>query len=151
MREETISGTTYRIGKLTAKQQWNVIRRLGAVLATAGPAFASLEKATATTPDGDGNSLAVSVDLDTMFSAFGPLASALGDLSDEASDYVIGVCLSVCYMNRGATWAAVATPRGEIMFSDITLPVMLQLTMLSIQESMADFFAAIPGSSNVQR
>ena len=38
MREEIISDVTYRIGSLNAKQQFNVLRRLGPVFAAAKPA-----------------------------------------------------------------------------------------------------------------
>lgn len=141
MREETLNGTTYRVGKLTAKEQWNVVRRLGAVIAAAGPAFQAIGGIT----PGDASTVP---GLEDIFSAFGPVASAMGELSDENSDYVIGKCLSVVKCNKmGTTWADVANRHGQIMFDNISMATMLRLTLYVLQENLEDFLAELNGST----
>lgn len=157
MREETIAGLPYRAGKLSAKQQWNVVRRLAPVLASAGPAVAAWASlpapvVPATTDVTGAEMMTLSapqpIDLDGLFAAVGPLATALGELTDEASDYVLGACLAVCQTNRaGQTWAAVATRGGDLMFSDISMATMLRLTLMVLEESLSDFLGELRGPS----
>ena len=81
MREEIISDVTYRIGSLNAKQQFNVLRRLGPVFAAAKPAAklwveqAAQSEAGAERPPLDAGQL-----VGDIFDSVGPLASALGTM-----------------------------------------------------------------------
>ena len=145
MREETINGISYRIGRLNAKQQFNVLRRLGPVFAAAKPA-AQLWLSQA--DDEGAKPLDRAALVDNIFDAVGPLASALGSLTDETSDYVIGTCLGVVTMNRqGSVWAPVANRSGQLMFDDMDLATMLRLVMLVLQENLSNFFLTANGSS----
>lgn len=157
MKEIEIDGVQYRIGRLPAKQQFNVVRRLIPVLAAGGPAIAAWVRdnpAPLPSPDGlpddvtpaNGTS-GLPFDVEKAFSAFGPLATAIGEMSDEASDYVIGSCLSVCQTNQNGAWARLAQSNGTLMFQDLGMATMLKLVMTVIQENMSDFLGALPGSS----
>ena len=150
MREENIDGVNYRIGRMNARQQFNVFRRLAPVLSSIGPALKLVFK-TPSAVENTQNSGEIlndpNVSLEEVFGALGPLATAIGELSDESSDYIIGNCLSVCQINKvGTTWAALATPSGQIMFQDLSLKTMLRLTVLTLQENLSDFFSVPVGS-----
>jgi hypothetical protein len=145
MREENINGHTYQIGNLDAKRQFHVVRRLAPVLAAGGAAArAWLQRADAGASGGDVASL------DGLFAAFGPLAEALGGMTDEATDYVINTCLAACRRQNGGTWALVATQGGAIMFSDLTMAEMLRLTLLVLQENLSGFLGEIGGAMNAE-
>lgn len=153
MSEENIDGHPYRIGRLNARKQWNVVRRLAPVLAASAPAlqvWASASPPPETGPDGQPapGTAAPAFDLEAAFSAFGPLATAIGDLTDENSDYVINTCLSVVHTNRiGQTWAPVANSGGDLMFQDIHLGTMVKLVLIVLRENLGDFLGALPGST----
>lgn len=157
MTEEKIGEFAYRIGRLSAKQQWNVVRRLAPVLAAAGPAFKTWLSVSDTArrvadaaAAGEAADAMVSVgdSLDELFGAFGPLATALGELSDDASDYVINACLSVCQVNRqGSTWAALTTRGGDLMFDNLSMATMLRLTMLVLKDNVSSFLEELRGLS----
>jgi hypothetical protein len=149
MREEIINGATYRIGRLNARQQWNVVRRLGSLFAAAKPA-ASLWLENADQEADDTKPLDKAKIIDGVFDAVGPLAAALGELSDETSDYVLNTCLSAVQVNRmGSTWAPVVSRQGQLMFDDLDLATTLRLVMLVLQENLTSFLSAMSGSSPV--
>ena len=78
MREEIINDVTYRIGSLNAKQQFNVLRRLGPVFAAAKPAAKLwVEQATQSEAGAERPPLDAGQLVDDIFDSVGPLASAL--------------------------------------------------------------------------
>ena len=149
MREETVNGVDYPIGRLTAKQQFNVLRRLGPVFAAAKPAAKLwVEQAAKATDTGEKPAFDTAKMVDDIFDSVGPLATALGTLTDETTDYVLGTCLSVVMVNRsGASWAPMANKSGQLMFEDLELMTMLRLVLLVIQDNMSSFFPAVRGAS----
>jgi hypothetical protein len=169
MHEETINGTAYRIGRLSAKQSFHVLRRLGSVIAAAKPAamlwLENADKAAAlSTPLATTDAAATAEDpaqgatqgaslrefLDQAFDAAGPLATAIGQLTDESSDYVVNTCLSVCQRNTtGSHYAPLVNGRGDLMFADLPLATMMRLVLLVLQENLVDFFSAMSGSISV--
>ncbi len=125
--EETeIGGKTYRLGSLDAMKQFHVTRRLAPVLARLREAGA----------DADGGDI------------MAVLLTAVGELSDADSEYVIKTCLAVCsrQIEGGAGYAAVVRG-GQFMFGDMTMPDMLQLTWAVLQANLADFFTAFRSNS----
>ena len=149
MREEIISDVTYRIGSLNAKQQFNVLRRLGPVFAAAKPAAKLwVEQATQSEAGTERPPLDAGQLVNDIFDSVGPLASALGTLTDETTDYVLGACLSVVYVNRsGASWAPLANRQGQLMFDDLDLMTMMRLVLAVIQDNLSSFFRAASGPS----
>ena len=116
MNEFQIGEHTYRAGRLDARTQFHVVRRLAAVLA---------DLTTATS----GNVMA-------------NIAAAVGRLKDEDADYVIDKSLRVITRAQegGRGWAAVANSSGGIMFEDIDMPVMLQLVWKVLENDLTPFF-----------
>jgi hypothetical protein len=120
-----VGGQTYRIGRIDARKQFHVARRLAPLLAGLGEASFK--------DDGDG-----------MAKFLGPLTEALSHMSDEDVDYVLDVCLSVCQRVQANGQGAPIMSRGGMMFNDIDMGQMVQLTVKVIQENMSGFF---PGAA----
>lgn len=66
----------------------------------------------------------------------------LSHISDSDTEFVMRKCLSIVYRKQGATDAPakIQTPDGKLMFDDITLSELLQLTVAVIDENLGDFF-----------
>ena len=123
--EFEIAGQTYRAGKLNAKQQLHVSRRLAPLFAAMAPALKP------------GVSLA---DMPVE-----PLAEALAGLPDAAVDYVVDTCLSVVQRQQGPAWQFVWNKQAQAMqFADIEMPAMLQIVAQVIMENLRGFTAALP-------
>lgn len=120
-----VGGQQYRIGRLDAKKQFHVARRLAPLLAGLGGAL-----------QGESKGFAELV---------APIAYALSKMSDEDTDYVIDTCLAVIQRQSNNQWASVMVRNGGLMFQDIDMAQMLQLTVAVIQGNLGNFFPA--GSS----
>ncbi|MFM0044125.1 phage tail assembly chaperone [Paraburkholderia sediminicola] len=118
-----VGGHQYRIGRIDARKQFHVARRLAPLLAGMGGA-----------PDrGEG------------FAAFlGPLSDALSGMSDEDVDYVLDACLGVCHRIQPSGHPAPVMTRSGLMFEDIDMGQMIQLAIKVIQENLGGFF---PGAA----
>lgn len=121
--EIEISGRTYRLAKLDAMTQFHITRRLGGVLAAIR----------AGREGGD---------------VYAVLMQAVGEMSDEDSEYIIGRCLAGCLRKQDgdAGWAAVYR-HGQMMFADIAMPDMLRLTWATLQANLSDFFTSLRSGS----
>jgi len=119
-----VGGFQYRIGRIDARKQFHVARRLAPLLAGLGDA-ASL--------NGDG------------FAKFlGPIADALSHMSDDDVDYVLDACLSVCHRVQPNGQGAQVMTRSGLMFQDIDMGQMIQLAVKVIQSNLGGFF---PGAA----
>jgi len=128
MTEFTINGHTYKIGKLNALTQFHVARRIAPVVSGLG-IFIEVAKA-------------------DPLAAIGPVAEAIGKMTDADSEYVIYTCLGAVQRKQPGVnlgWGPV-TSSGGLMYDDIDLPVMLQLVFHVLQVNLAGFLNALPGS-----
>lgn len=119
-----VGGQKYRIGRIDARKQFHVARRLAPLLA----------------------GMSAAPEKSTGFAAFiGPLTDALSGMSDEDVDYVLDVCLGVCQrMQPNGQGAPVIARSGGLMFEDIDMGQMIQLAVKVIQENLGGFF---PGAA----
>lgn len=128
MHQVEINGAQYRIGKMNARQQFHVMRRLAPIMASLGPlAAGGLDDA----------------------GALAPMAAVVAGLSDEDVDYVLDACLLVCQRQQGDGWAAIRVPNGKTtlsMFADIDMAAELRLAAEAIKENLGDFFAPLLGA-----
>lgn len=124
-----IGGNTYKIGKLNAIQQFHITRRLA-------PSLWALAEASGSAPSNSDPILALK-----------PVAQAVSQLSDEDSEYVLHTCLGVVMRDQKGQWARVWAKGGGLMFDDIDLQVMMQLTFAVIRENLGNFFSALPAQS----
>ena len=116
-----VNGQSYRIGKMPAREQFHVVRRLG-------PAIMGF---LASGAKGGGAA-----------GFYGPIVDHLSKMSDEDSDYVLDHCLSVVQRAQGNEWVKVRAPNGALMFNDIELPQLLNLTRAVLTENLRGFFPA---------
>ena len=119
MLEFTVDGQEYRAQKLNAFQQLHVARKIARML----PALAAAS--------GEQTDL-------------GPLAEALAGMPAEDVDYVVQTCLSAVHRRQGTLWANVWNAQAiAIMFEDISLNAMLQITFKVIQDSLGNFMQGL--------
>lgn len=121
-------GQTYRVGKIDARAQFHILRRLAPVLGELAPALQG----------GKGG-------IDSLPA----IAGAIAKLSDTDADYCIFGLLKVVSRKQpqGLGWGPVAT--GELlMYDDITMAVMLKLAWEALSYNMAGFFAGLPSGLN---
>jgi hypothetical protein len=121
--EFELEGRTYRANKIDARTQFHIVRRLAPVLGEIAPAL-----------QGKGG-----------LDALPPLANAVAKLTDSDADYVIFGLLKavVRKQDQGLGWGPVATGE-QLMYDDITMPLMLKLAWQSFSFNMSGFFAALP-------
>ncbi len=123
--DHIISGQTYRVGKIDARTQFHIVRRLAPIFGELAPALRG----------GAGDPL-------TTLPA---ITAAFAKLSDEDMDYCLFGLLRVVVRQQpnGLGWGPVST--GTILaYDDITLPIMLQIAWASLSENLSSFFAALP-------
>lgn len=121
--EFELEGRTYRANKIDARTQFHIVRRLAPVLGEIAPAL-----------QGKGG-----------LDALPPLANAVAKLTDSDADYVIFGLLKavVRKQDQGLGWGPVATGE-QLMYDDITMPLMLKLAWQSFSFNMSGFFADLP-------
>lgn len=125
MSEIKVGDHLYRIGRLDARKQFHVARRLA-------PVLAGLSGSAGKTSGG-------------LVAQLMPIADALSKMADEDVDYVLDTCLAVCQRaQQGGQYAAVTVANGGLMFQDIDMAQMIKLTVAVIQGNMAGFFDAAP-------
>lgn len=126
-----VGGHQYAIGRIDARKQFHIARRIAPLLAGLGSsAFKKGENA------------------DGFAKFLGPIADALSKMSDEDVDYVLDVCLSVCQrVQPNGQGAPIMSRAGGMMFNDIDMPQMVQLAVKVIQENMSGFFPGAPAAS----
>lgn len=130
--ELSINGQTYRVDKLNAFAQFHVARRLAPALWALGSGAMSTLK--------QGGEFSDAVAL----GAIGPLVEVIAKMSNADSEYVLAACLGVCSRQSGTGWQKVYAEGGGLLFQDIDLPAMMQLTMAAIRENLGNFLDALP-------
>lgn len=136
MKETTIKGIRYRVGKLDAFKQFHIARRLA-------PALFELATSAAKVADTTGGP-SDSVNMSEL-AAFKPVVEAVSKLSDEDADYVMKSCLGVVTreINNGSAWQNVLVS-GRMQFEDMGLDVIMPLTMEVVSDNLGAFFNALP-------
>ena len=131
MTEFELGGQTYRIDAMAAMKQFHVSRRIAPLLPAILPVYAAFARGI------DINQM------DQLQPVLDPLCQALSGLTDENSEYVIGACLSVVSRKQEKGWASVWGSAG-LMFADIGLNVMMQLTVRVIVDQLGPFLRGMP-------
>lgn len=124
--ETAIGGYRYRIGRLDVFRQFHVARRLAPILSAMASTFKPTGK---------------KLDMARIIAA---VSEAMGKLSEEDADYILKTCLTVVERQVASEvdqYAPVFVS-GMMMFADIELPQMLDLTLQVIQENLLRFFPA---------
>lgn len=122
MAEFNVGGQTYRSNRMDAFTQFHVMRRLA-------PIFSNLKDAYA-----DG-----STDLSNGLEA---AAKAIGDMTDIDSEYVLKACLDATKRKQGETYASLRAG-GRLMFEDIGLQEMMQISWYVLRDNFSPFFSGL--------
>lgn len=137
MNELEIGGHTYRIGRLSALTQFHCARRIAPALAAVGAGFGEVSEAAKET----------SAD-NVLFAVMEKVAEVMSKMTDVDVDYVIHTCLGVVTRRQeDMRWASI-TRGTRMLFEDIDMPTMIQITIAVLKENLGDFFPMVPGGTN---
>ncbi|MFY3287155.1 phage tail assembly chaperone [Achromobacter xylosoxidans] len=133
-QELDLNGHRYSIGKLSAKQQFHVSRRIAPIVPTLIPVFVRLAAG------GRG----ITEDPGGMADVLQPLADGLAAMKDEDADYVLDTCLQAVQRRQEHGWTAIWSAGQRVpMFQDIDLSVMLPLALRVIVGSLGPFIQGL--------
>lgn len=142
-----IDGRQYRAGRLSARQQFHVMRRLSPLVEAVAPAVRDAFK-TLDVAKPDIKAAAALIDIPQIV---GGLTHMLGTIPDAEFDYVIDTCLSVIErQQQGGGWARILDPRTKrVMFDDLDeLAVQTRMVWEVLSGNLTTFFAALPRPSS---
>jgi hypothetical protein len=139
-----LGDNNYKIGRLDTFTQFHIARRLAPLLANLGAAMKDAapmledkfkQQESKGTESDEASAAALSV-------AVGPIADTLSKMSDDDVDYILHKCLAVCQREIAPNrFAPVQLRNGtRLMFEDIDMPVLLGLTINTIQDNLSSFF-----------
>lgn len=131
MIEFELGGIEYRSGKLDTFKQLHVSRKIGPLVPKLLPAFASI----AAKKDGKN-------DIALIAGALQPVADVMADMSEADVEYIFSNCLAVVQRKQGKDWAQVWR-NGALMFDDIDLSTMTQITMKVVWDNLGPFIRGL--------
>lgn len=143
--EFTVSGHTYRAGKLDAKRQFHVTRRLAPLLSEflTPDVIKALRKA-----DKNIDAAIETLPESLLGEILTKVAEKIGDLKDEPLDYVLNNCLAAVERQQaGGGWAQVMARGDRLMFEDLEMKDMLTITWEVLRHNLSGFFGGLPRSS----
>lgn len=147
MSEFRIGDYTYKVGKLNAKQQLALLRRLGPAIASGIGEIVPLMAAAREAYEASGSIDPGSITATSAFSLIEPAAKALSVLTDEETDYVVNLCMNVVERKPdGGAWARVWNDQAQMsMFSDINddLSVIIKCVANVVVHNLSNFTNAL--------
>lgn len=132
MTDIEVNGVNYRLGKLDAFTQFHIARRLAPIQLAMGVSAGEL----ATKASADEATIAAAI--------MGPIADIVSKMPQDDVDYILKTCLGAVSRQQGESYARVLVS-GALMFSDITMQVMLRLAIAVIKENLDGFFGVLHG------
>ncbi|MDQ8033240.1 MAG: hypothetical protein REJ50_14600 [Bordetella sp.] len=134
MNEIELSGNRYSIGKLSAKQQFHLSRRIAPIIPPLIPVYQRLARSGASLAE-DGQALSEMLQ---------PFMDSLASMADADADQVFDLCLSVVQRHQGASWANVWNAQhGVCLFQDMDLGVVLPLVVRVITANLGPFMLGL--------
>lgn len=124
MQEVEIEERKYRTGKLDAFKQFHLVRKLMPLFSGLGETFAHMPAQTGG---------------DDFWKSLAPIAQAVSEMSTEDSEWIVKTCLSVVTVWNGRSWTPIMT-NGQLMFDDMEMMAMIQLSFAVIQDNLGSFF-----------
>lgn len=132
MSEIEIDGVAYRIGRMNALRQFDVVRRLGPMV----PIMAQQLREGAEKIDGARWIMGVAV-------------GAAAEVKQADSDFVVQTCLGVVQRKDPVSGAWVPVLMGGQVSDDIDLSVILEVLDAVLQENLSRFFGKLRAVSDV--
>lgn len=142
MQTKTVGDHTYRFNKLDARQQFHLLRKLSPVLIRLEklPGLLALARDVNMQPEDRAG---------LFMAAMAPAVEALATLPDHEVDQIINLALrSVQRLEADNRGAPVVADSGLLMYQDITMQHMLELTWHAVQENLGNFFDLVAAVTN---
>lgn len=134
--EFEIDGKQYRIGKLSAFEQFHLSRKIAPLIPPLIPVFMELSKGGGTIGD-----------LTSLPALLQPFADSLAGMSDETSEAVLNTCLSIISRKAdvGESWIRIWHKDKKVfMFQDLnSMEQTIPLVMRVIQDSLGPFIQGL--------
>jgi len=128
--EFSTGGHTFKLSKINALKQFQIVRRMTPVLSELFPVLSKIgKKADGLTPDD--------------FGEFSPVISAFSRLSDEDANKVLLSLLQSVEIKQDKGWARIASDQ-VIMFDSLELPTLLHCAGRAFMYNLQGFFTALP-------
>ena len=145
--DKKIGQYTYRLGKMDARKQFHVLRRISPLLVSmeALPQLFAIimakRKEGQPMPEEDAGMI--------LISAAQPFVKAMAKMEDTDLDYVINACFAVSarLTADGKAQPLLAMDGASFMFADLTMADMLLICFHSVEENHGSFFDLIPSVS----
>ena len=117
----TVEGIVYRINKLDAFAQLNIARKLA-------PVSIMIERMMVEENKGKDSTFLILL--------------MLGQLSDEESEKLMRKCIQAVAReeDHGKRYAPLCAPSGQLMYEDISMKALIDLTAHVITSNLGDFF-----------
>lgn len=150
MAEVEILGNTYLIGKLSARQQFHIAKRLAKTVKSLGelaPIFEKIASRPVTITEGDTGALVPTIDNTDILAAVGTLADAITSMSDEDTDFILDQCLRVVSRREGLNgtvrYQPIVNPSGGVQYQDVEdLGLQLRLCVEVLRANLGNFSLA---------
>lgn len=154
MVEFVVDGKAYKAKKLNAFEQLFILKRLGPLLGIApdvrkamadGKPRPDIDPQEKLSPDEIGEML-LDMNRDRIFMLIGPIANIVARLPDDDCKYVFEHCLGVCERKMGPDlgWQVVWNVHAGLpQYEDIDLPVMIEISIHVLRDSIGSFFSGL--------
>jgi hypothetical protein len=128
--EFELDGYEYRIGKLSAFDQFHLSRKIAPLIPPLIPVFLELSK-----------SGSLNDNFIQLPALLQPFADGLASMTDTAAEAVLNTCLSVVFRKSGDTWIKIWHKDKKIfMFEDLdSMQSTIPLVVRVIQDSLGPF------------
>jgi len=139
--EITIAGHTYRTGRLDARKQFHLSRKLLPLAMALGKGLSEDKRVQDLIANREGEAPPLDSLVDVIMSALEPASGVIAQMPEEDMDYVINTCMRVCDRQAGTAWApCMATGSTKLMYDDMDMPVMVRLACAVVMENIGNFF-----------
>lgn len=134
MAEIELSGNRYSIGRLNAKQQFHLSRRIAPIIPPLIPVYLRLAQ----------GGKPLMEDPAGLSELLQPFTAGIASMSEDDADYVMGVCLAAVQRQQSGSWANVwSASQGICMFQDMDLGVILPLIVRVITQNLGPFMQGL--------
>lgn len=130
--EITLQDKNFRIGKLSALQQFYVFKRLSPVLPAIAIGIGSLKSFA------DADSKEERMPNNELVGLFSPIIDVFSKIPDDEMDFILKTSLSVVQIQSGKEWHPVAV-NGQIMYDSIDVADMLTLVYYVNRDDILNF------------
>lgn len=145
MSEVELNGVRYQVNRMNVFDQAHVARKVAPILFGMGKGYSLAQSNMATLNNGEAQQTngevvgedprAAAQQSQIVYDAMVPITEILAKMSDEDVNYVLKKCLAVCLKYNGSHWVPMMR-NGNLMFEDIDLATLIQLTMEVVQDNL---------------